>query len=233
MKYYIRITIAVFTTLILIIPGTVLAAKNTSSPDLPTVTKQLAPNIAATQQAQTTPQTDIATMEDIRDIKGPFSIPWPWWWAVYTGGGIILLLLVWGIWKLTKRSRALRIKLAFETAFEQLESARALMVPGKGEAFSIAVSDAIRVYIEERFDLGTTRRTTEEFMRQLTTENKNSLGNCRDELQRFLTHCDLAKFARYALSIEQMGAMHSSAWQFVEQTKPVQEKTPDSTGDTL
>ncbi|MCD6486201.1 MAG: hypothetical protein J7K35_02590 [Syntrophobacterales bacterium] len=228
MKFHIKGTIVAIAVLILVTSGTVLAAKNISLSAPQAVTKQLTPNIAAARQVQAPPQSDVTNMatttEDIRDIRGPVNIPWPWWWAVYTGSGILLFLLIWGIWKLTKRNRILRTKLACETAFEQLERARALMVPGKAEVFSVAVSDAIRTYVEKRFDLSATRHTTEEFMRSLTTGSKDSLDAYRKELQDFLTHCDLAKFARYLLSIEQMEAMHASAWQFVEKTKPVQEK---------
>ena len=237
MKFHTRVTMVVMTIFIIITPVSVLCAKDTSLPAPSAVTKQLTPDVTASKQTQTSLQpgaaNKAAATEDIRDIRGPVSIPWPWWWAVYVGGGIVLLLLVWGIWKLTKSNRTLRIKLACETAFEQLERARALMISGKAEAFSVAVSNAIRTYIEMRFNLSATRHTTEEFMRLLATGSKDSLCNYRSELQDFLTHCDLAKFARHALTVEQMEAMHTNAWQFVDKTKPVQKETPDSTGEEL
>ena len=43
----------------------------------------------------------------------------------------------------------------------------ALLLIHEPRAFAIAVSDAVRVYLEERFQLRAPERTTEEFLRDL------------------------------------------------------------------
>lgn len=157
---------------------------------------------------------------DIRDIRGPYHIPDPLFWLYYAGGGCLLFVAVAAVWMWYCRRRKTREKQDFEIAFEQLEKARALMVPEEAGAFSEAVSSAIRTYIEKRFRIGITRHTTEEFMRRISVSSPDGLGEYSDLLHDFLAHCDLAKFACYTLSVDQMKAMHKSAWQFVERTRP-------------
>ena len=52
-------------------------------------------------------------------------------------------------------------------ALERLEAARALMQPGRAREFSIEVSDIVREYIEERFQVMAAHRTTDEFLHDL------------------------------------------------------------------
>ena len=56
------------------------------------------------------------------------------------------------------------------------------------------VSDVLRVYLEERFGLRAPERTTEEFLRDLEGGEALARGH-RAELERFLSQCDLVKFA--------------------------------------
>jgi hypothetical protein len=157
---------------------------------------------------------------DIRDIRGPIHIPDPRLWFLYALGGILLLFLAWAAWKWFGRRQALGAKAAFEIAFEELEKAKALMMPEKAEVFSVMVSDTIRTYIEKRFHMRATRKTTHEFITQVAIDSASELGRHSEALQDFLLHCDLAKFARQTFSREQMKKMHQSAWRFVEATRP-------------
>ncbi len=161
-----------------------------------------------------------ATAQDIRDIRGPISIPYPWLWTLYAGGGALLLLILLAVWRWIRKTKPFRAKSAHEIAFEQLQRARALIQPEEAELFSVAVSGAIRTYIEKRFQLTATHYTTEEFMERLVFDRPAILSSHSEVLEDFLRHCDLAKFARYNLSVDQMKAMHQSAWQFVENTIP-------------
>ena len=157
---------------------------------------------------------------DIRDIRGPIHIPDPTLWLFYALGGILLLLLAWAAWKWLGKRKAFRAKTAFEIAFEELEKAKALMTPEKAERFSVMVSDTIRTYIEKRFNMRATRKTTHEFMTIVAAESSGELNRHEKPLHEFLGHCDLAKFARQAFNVEQMQKMHQSAWRFVEETIP-------------
>jgi hypothetical protein len=157
--------------------------------------------------------------EDIRDIQGPFSIPahatWGW-------GLLIILVLLAGlvaVWLTRRRRSPAQARPAYVTAFEQLERARLLMRPEQAREFSIQVSGAVRTYLDQRFQVGATHRTTEEFLADLFTAPHSPLQSYTGPLRDFLGHCDLAKFAGFALSVPQMEAMHTSAWRLVDQTR--------------
>jgi hypothetical protein len=158
--------------------------------------------------------------EDIRDIQGPFSFPastaWGW-------GLLIILVVLAGLaagWLIFRRRSPAQARQAYEIAFEQLLRARLLMQPEQAREFSIQVSGAVRTYLDQRFQVGSTHRTTEEFLADLFTKPDNPLQSYTGPLRDFLGHCDLAKFAGFALSVPQMEAMHRSAWRLVDETRP-------------
>ncbi len=158
--------------------------------------------------------------EDIRDIRGPRHIPYSWLWAAYLAGGLAAAgLLAWAYRRWKNRPKIV-VKLPHEIALEQLQAALALMNPGQTREFSIMVSDAVRVYIEARFEAKAAHRTTEEFLHQLLFEVMSPLAPYSDSLRDFLQYCDLAKFAKWSLSMPEMQSMHESARKFIEETKP-------------
>ena len=167
-----------------------------------------------------------AAADDIRDIRGPLHIPNPMAWLYYAIGALLAAAVATGIWRWFKRHQVLRAKRAYEIAFERLEQAKALMQPELADAFSVAVSNAVRGYIEQRFGVRVTRHTTEEFLARIQGGSSGELAGYRGLLQDFLVHCDLAKFARCLLTIGQMEEMHRSAWDFVDRTRPRPEKAP-------
>ena len=213
------------------IGGMALAANNpASNPNHPSSMMMRQP--ATSQSGQSPPANQATTpssmVDDIRDIRGPLHIPDPLTWLYYAGGACLFLIAAVAALKWLRRQKALRAKLAFEIAFDQLERAKALMTPEKADEFSVAVSDAIRTYIEKRFEVRVTRHTTEEFMIRITADPSGDLREYADLLHDFLGHCDLAKFARYMLTVDQMKEMHQSAWGFVDKTRPQpEEKTAD------
>ena len=161
---------------------------------------------------------------DIRDIRGPIHIPDPRLWLYYALCGILLLLMAWATWKWFNKRQLLHSKAAFEVAFEELEKAKSLMTPEMAEGFSIMVSKTIRTYIEKRFRMRATRKTTHEFITQVAAESSSELNRHSETLREFLAHCDMAKFARQTFSREQMQKMHQIAWRFVEETQPKPEE---------
>jgi hypothetical protein len=92
------------------------------------------------------------------------------------------------------------------------------MRPQNAGAFSIAVSDIIRSYIERAFDFTATHRTTEEFLRDLLELPNSALARHRALLAEFLHQCDLVKFAGVSLSLQNMESLHHSACDFVRAT---------------
>jgi len=163
----------------------------------------------------------VAQAADIRDIVGPVAIPsgWEWlWWTL-----AVLALVIAGI----DVARLLRQRATFGPvipplpahvrAKQKLQDALALIAEPK--PFVTAVSDTLRLYLEERFEFRAPERTTEEFLNdlqrtdRLTHDQKESLG-------QFLQNCDLVKFAKYEPGEPELRTLHTSAVQLVEETQP-------------
>ena len=96
-------------------------------------------------------------------------------------------------------------RLPYEVALQRLEDIRALMRPQSAREFSIAVSDIVRSYIEQGFELTATHRTTEEFLRDLLEFPHAALARHRALLSEFLHQCDLVKFAGMSLTVGRHG----------------------------
>jgi len=174
--------------------------------------------VAAATILKATPATTSSIMtEDIRDIRGPKHITSPWLWPLWFAGGVALAGLLYAAW-LWNRRRTTAALLPYEIALARLEAARALMQPENAREFSITVSEIVRHYIEERFQVRAERRTTEEFLHDLLEPSDALLKGHRALLSDFLCHCDLAKFARWILSLDEMETMLTSAHTFVLQT---------------
>jgi hypothetical protein len=187
-----------------------LANAQSPSPATQSAVTAMGPTVHSTENT--------GTNEDIRDIRPPIHIPYGWLWAAYAGGGVALALALFGLWRWVRRHGGARRKLLYELTLEKLEAARALMEPLKGYQFSIAVSEIIRAYIEQQFAVRAAHRTTEEFLHDLTRGSQDVLAAHEPLLGEFLEHCDLAKFARWHLSVTQMEAMYQSARAFVIET---------------
>jgi hypothetical protein len=156
--------------------------------------------------------------EDIRDIRGPKFIAPPWLLPALIAGVLLLALGAYGFWRRLRRRRQPRVLLPFEVALQRLEEMRALMQPGRAREFSIAVSDVVRRYIEERFGVTATHRTTEEFLHDLLDSSHAPLTRHRALLSEFLQACDLVKFAGVSLTLHNMESLHHSARAFVLET---------------
>jgi hypothetical protein len=163
----------------------------------------------------------LAAQPDIHDIRGPIDIPavWPVLLvivAAVVGAALLGLAIFW----IVRRLRRGHVKTAAELAIERLERARDLAQEGRAAELAAELSDAVRVYIEARFELRAAHRTTEEFLHELLANAKSPVAAHRDTLGEFLGACDLAKFARFALGVERMKAMIDAAIVFVHATTP-------------
>ena len=164
--------------------------------------------------------------EDIRDIRGPIYIMPVWLIPALIAGALLLALTGYAIWRWLRRRRAARALLPFELALQRLEHIRPLMQPQNAREFSIAVSDIVRGYIEQRFDVIATHRTTEEFLRDLLETTNAALAKHRGLLSEFLQQCDLVKFGGMSLTLQNMESLHRSARDFVLETAKPEEPAP-------
>ncbi len=158
---------------------------------------------------------------DIRGIKAPVAIFNPWTILGWTLAALALAALGWWVWKRWKKKRADRPAVPIIPPHERARARLrdALELIAQPQPFCISVSDTIRVYLEERFELHAPDRTTEEFLDELqasallTLDQKQTLGE-------FLTRCDLVKFARYEPHEPELRALHDAAVRLVDETQP-------------
>lgn len=174
-------------------------------------------------QAPIAPPAAVATPpapseEDIRDIRGPKYLFPAWLVPAVLAGIALLAAAAYGAWRWHRGRRRPRPLLPFELALQRLEQIRPLMQPVRAGEFSVAVSDIARRYIEQRFDVTATHRTTEEFLHDLLESTNPSLARHRGLLSEFLHQCDLVKFAGISLSAQSMESLHQSARAFVLET---------------
>ncbi len=154
-------------------------------------------------------------------IKPLIAIPDGWLWFFWIAGILALAAAGWLLWRYWRKKAA---TLRFSPPVPPHVRARrmldhALSLISEPKPFSIAVSGAIRVYLEERFQFHAPDRTTEEFLYELqesyllTPEQKQSLAE-------FLAGCDLIKFAKYEPAETELRALHASAMRLVNETEP-------------
>ncbi len=166
--------------------------------------------------------TNIA--EDIRDLKGPVGIPssyaWLWWVLL----GLIVAAAAWFLLKRLRRRKPLTKPVVaippHRKAKDRLRAAGELM--SDPYQFCSLVSDVLRTYVEDRFNIHAPDRTTEEFMEELRTSQQLHV-NHKVLLEDFLSRCDLVKFARFEPSEPELQSLLDSALRFVDDTAPVSE----------
>ena len=166
-------------------------------------------------------QREELVIEDIEDVVEMPQEASLWWiWLLITAcitalaGGCILL-------RRKRVAKLIRIfKPAHEIAYDRLKALvkEDLVEAGKIKEFYERISSILRHYIEHRFDLRAPERTTEEFLAELqytdvlSDKDKESLG-------KFLTHCDLVKFAKHNPTTEQIQQTFDLVKDFIEKTK--------------
>jgi len=177
--------------------------------------------LAATNQHAVvipTPQTNAtAAGEVLRDIRGPVPLPSELLWLWITLGVLAAVaFLAWRKWfRPVPQARPAPVIPPHQRAKHRLADALALLTQPK--PFCTAVSDALRVYLEERFEFRAPDRTTEEFL--LDLQATDLLNDSQKEfLTDFLTRCDLVKFAKHEPSEAELRSLHSAALGLVEET---------------
>ena len=163
-------------------------------------------------------------VEDIRDLKGPVHIPssyaWLWWVLL----ALVIAAAAFFLWRRMKlRKPVTKPQVAVpphRKAKDRLRAAAELM--SDPYQFCSLVSDVLRTYVEERFNLHAPDRTTEEFMEELRTSQQLHVDH-KSLLEDFLSRCDLVKFARFEPTEPELQSLLDSALRFVDETAPVAE----------
>ena len=88
------------------------------------------------------------------------------------------------------------------------------------EPFYVELSNIVRRYIEDRFDIRAPERTTEEFIRE-AAESKDLSAAQQELIRAFLEQADLVKFARFRPTRSDMEAAFDTAERLIRETIPV------------
>jgi hypothetical protein len=185
----------------------------------------------ATQAAHSASQAVPAS--DIRDIRPPVEIgsPWGWiWWTLLVLAVTAAAFFLWRWWRKKKAIEIIAPPIPPHVRAKQ-RLADALSLIGQPKEFCITVSDALRLYLEERFSFHAPERTTEEFLLDLKKTDL-LMRDQKDSLEDFLTRCDLVKFAKYEPREAELRDLHASALRLVEETEPVEAQGADTKAQT-
>jgi hypothetical protein len=99
-------------------------------------------------------------------------------------------------------------------------------------AYCSLVSEVVRGYVEERFELHAPDRTTEEFLEEMRSTQALH-PNHKALLEDFLSRCDLVKFARFEPTQDELKSLLDAALRFIDETAPVDTALPVSAPDKV
>lgn len=172
----------------------------------------------------------------LKDIKPIFEEPFNWKWYIhyvyYAAAGlfIVALIIILTIY-LTRRStktitEPLKPKVpAHITALATLETIKAEKIwkEGKLKEYYSQISDAVRLYIEERYGVFALESTTDEIMLAFRSQVVDATS--KEKLQQLLQLSDLVKFAKMNPIEAEHEFTLQNAFDFVNGTKREEEVT--------
>jgi len=166
---------------------------------------------------------EISDIEGVVDLPGGSSF---WWlWMIFI---LVIVGALTGYLYLMRRRQDELVRIfrsAHEIAYERLRALvrQKLIDAGRIKRFYERLSDILRHYIEDRFDLRAPEMTTEEFLIELHNTDVLSDAHKKD-VGKFLEHCDLVKFARYNPDKRQIQQTFNLVKYFIEKTKSDERK---------
>jgi hypothetical protein len=181
----------------------------------------------------------VDTAAAFKDIKEIYEVPWTWqdWvrdhWPWLAGGAAAIVALILLIRYLRRRARRPRIEHTEEGPPEPLHvrtlsalediGRRNLWQQGLVKQYQSEVTDVLRAYIEERFEVPAKESTTDELLAAL---NMSSMGTAqREQLANMLRMADMVKFAKWTPLPVENEQLLAGAIKLVQQTS-APEPTP-------
>lgn len=153
--------------------------------------------------------------QELHDISPPVDYSLVPAWVVFAAAFALLSVLGLFAWAIVRRLRRPKPEQSpRDRALEQLQRARAEIPHNTAYEFSIRVSDILRRYVTEQYQLPVTRQTSVEFLEALAKRSPFSEDE-RSLLSDFLNRCDLIKFARYDATIADSELLMEEAARFV------------------
>ncbi|HSH37168.1 MAG TPA: DUF4381 family protein [Chthoniobacterales bacterium] len=154
--------------------------------------------------------------QELHDISPPvnYSLLPPW--VVFVGSFLALAtlgLVGWLVWRWLRKPKPEQTPRA--RAFELLQRVRSEITQLTPYHFSIRVSDILRQYVMQQYQLPVTRQTSVEFLESVARSSQFSEAD-KSLLGDFLTRCDLIKFARYEATVSDSELLLEEATRFVQ-----------------
>jgi len=181
---------------------------------------------AATASEVAVQVQSVLTDEHGAEIEAPgdlFDAPTAWWW--WAGAVAVLAALALLVVASRRRRSAAPAPVsvlvpAHVRALRDLQRWRGAAhdTPAEIEAFYVGVSQVLRVYLEQRFGMRAPERTTEEFLRDLESGDVLARQHS-EELERFLSQCDMVKFAKAVPRDDEHDRTFALAESFVQATR--------------
>ncbi|MEI8135843.1 MAG: hypothetical protein WCH21_00790, partial [Bacteroidota bacterium] len=185
-------------------------------------------------EVHTVPTDTSATK--LKDIKPPFEEKFNWKWYldyIYWGIGILIFILAVILITVyfTKRNKNVFVEPekpkipAHITALASLEKIKHEQVwkEGNVKEYYSSISDTLRLYIEERFNVNALESTTDEIMKAFRTQVVDKQS--KEKLEQALTLSDLVKFAKLTPIEDEHKFTLQNAFDFVNGTKREDEIT--------
>lgn len=178
-------------------------------------------------------------MEDIHDIKGMIEIL-PFWQEhlilSIMLAAFVLSSIIASIYFLIKKFNTPPpptpepYLTPYEKAIKELPKTIEFMKPGMDKLLSIKISDIIRNYLENAFNLHVSEKTSEEFLYNIQEEmifSPKSLNT----LASFLELSDLAKFAKVEFTSHDQKILYDKAFSFLNLAH--QEEPKNASSDSI
>ena len=154
--------------------------------------------------------------QQFHDISPPvdYSLVPPWVIFAAVFGTLTLLGLIgWLLWRWLRKPKPEQTPRA--RALGLLQRARGEITHSTPYQFSIRISDILRQYVTQQYQLPLTRQTSVEFLESLANAPQFSEAD-KSLLGDFLTRCDLIKFARYEATTADSELLLEEATRFVQ-----------------
>ncbi len=170
----------------------------------------------------------VDTTKAIRDIKGPIEVGITWQEiALYVIIGLVFIALALLIIYLVRKRKVKPVEVkqevvkrpAHEIALEKLNELQEakLWQQGNIKQYYTGISDTIREYISNRWNIDAMERTTDEIMHSSFVQQVSD--EIYNRLKSVLTISDLAKFAKYTPVAPENEQAMAEAFTFVNETK--------------
>lgn len=163
--------------------------------------------------------------EGLRDIRPPISYPTNYFLLIGFIVLVVLSALAIFLYRKWKRKEVvvadpMDTRTPWEIAYDQLDalSQRPYLQEGQFKEYYSELSGIVRYYFENRFHIRAPEMTTEEFLWSL--ERSGELrGDHKETLKKFMTSCDIVKFAKHIPLVEEAQESFRFARQLVDETK--------------